>query len=219
MKALTEKHIQALELRKKGWSYSAIKTKLGIAKSTASAWLNEYPLSHDQLAKLQFNNEHRIEAYRETMAKKKQALLNNSIAEQEQIIGNLTEQELYVAGLALYWGEGGKTRYSTLTFANTDPRMIKFFLTWLLKAMHYPFDRIRIKMQLYKDMSIVDEMRYWQRVTGLGADQFKRPYIKETTLRGLTYKNRGHGTCNIIASGLKFARPVFAGMELLARMY
>lgn len=219
MKALLEKHVRALELRKQGSSYSAIKKELGISKSTASNWLNKYPLSHEQLDKLQFHNEHRIEAFRTTMAKKKQKLFDEAVVDQEKIIGNLTEKELYLCGLALYWGEGGKTQYSSMTFANTDPRMIRFFLFWLRRAIHYPDDHIKIKMHLYKDMDIEVEMRYWVGVTGLGVEHFVKPYIKETTLKGLTYKSRGHGTCNVIANGLKYARPVFAGMEFFASKY
>ena len=218
-KPLFEKHARALELRKRGWSYSAIKRELEISKSTASNWLHKYPLSHEQLDKLQFHNEHRIEAFRATMAKKKQALFDAAVGDQEKFIGNLTEKELYLCGLALYWGEGGKTQYANLTFANTDPRMIRFFLEWLRRAIHYPNDHIKIKMHLYKDMSIEDEMKYWGEVTGLSVEHFVKPYIKETTLKGLTYKTRGHGTCNVIANGLKYARPVFAGMEFLASKY
>lgn len=218
-RALLEKHVQAIELRKKGWSYSAIKKELGISKSTASAWLNKYPLSHEQLDKLQFHNEHRIEAFRTTMAKKKQKLTDEAIVSQEKIIGQLTEKELYLCGLALYWGEGGKTQYSSLTFANTDPRMIRFFLMWLRRSINYPDASIRVKLHLYKDMDIDREMGYWQGVTDLGADHFVKPYIKDTTLRGLTYKSIGHGTCNILAGGLRYSRPIFAGMEVLSRMY
>ena len=219
MRSLLEKHVQALELRKRGWSYSAIKKELGIAKSTASAWLNKYPLTHEQLDKLQFHNEHRIEAFRATMAKKKQKLFDDAVGDQERIIGELTEKELYLCGLALYWGEGGKTQYSSLTFANTDPRMIKFILAWFRLSIHYPEDHIKIKLHLYKDMDIGQETRYWMQITKLGVNHFSKPYIKETTLKGLTYKTRGHGTCNVIASGLKYARPVFGAMEFLSRKY
>jgi hypothetical protein len=218
-KALLEKHVRALELRKIGWSYSAIKRELGIAKSTASAWLNKYPLSREQLDKLQFHNEHRIERFRTTMAKKKQKLFDDEVEVQRKMIGKLTEKELYLSGLALYWGEGGKTQYSSMTFANTDPRMIRFFLEWLRRAICYPVGHIKIKLHLYKDMNIDDETKYWSQITGFGEDHFAKPYIKETTLRGLTYKTRGHGTCSVVACGLKFARPVFAGMEVLSRMY
>ncbi|MFH2019273.1 MAG: helix-turn-helix domain-containing protein [bacterium] len=219
MKALLEKHVRAIELRKKGWSYSAIKKELGIAKSTASSWLNKYPLSHDQLDKLLFHNERRIEKFRATMAKKKQLLFDEAVRNQEMMIGDLTLKELYLIGLALYWAEGGKTIYSELSISNTDPRMIRFCLEWLRRAIHYPNENIRIKLHLYRDMDIETEIQYWMRITGLGKKHFSKPYIKPTTLKGLTHKTRGHGTCNIVAGGLKFSRPVFAGMDVLARTY
>lgn len=97
--------------------------------------------------------------------------------------------------------------------------MIRFFLAWLRQAIHYPDEQIKIKLHLYKDMNVGVETKYWKTITGLGNDHFAKPYIKETTLRGLTYKTRGHGTCNVIAGRLKYARPVFAGMEVVARMF
>ncbi|MBP9669833.1 helix-turn-helix domain-containing protein [Candidatus Woesebacteria bacterium] len=219
MKALLEKHVRALELRKKGWSYSAIKKELGIAKSTASVWLNKYPLTHEQLDKLQFHSEHRIESFRATMAKKKQKLLDVAVTNQIKAIGKLTEKELYLCGLALYWGEGAKTRYTELGFSNTDPRMIRFYLQWLKVCVKFPIDLVKVRLHLYRDMDIKHETDYWMNTLGLKIYNFKKPYIKPTTLKGLTYKSRGHGTCNVIASGLKFSRPALAGMEVLASMY
>ena len=219
MKALMEKHVRALELRKLGWSYSAIKRELGIAKSTASAWLNKYPLSHEQLDKLQFHNEHRIEVFRMTMAKKKQKLFDLAVAEQKNEIGELTERELYLCGLALYWGEGAKTRYSELGFSNTDPRMIRFYLKWLNVCVKFPLDSVTVRLHLYRDMDVETEIKYWMGQTNLSRLSFGKAYVKPTTLKGLTYKSRGHGTCNIIASGLTFSRPALAGMEVLSRKY
>ncbi len=45
-------------------------------------------------------------------------------------IGQLSEREFLVLGLALYAGEGSKTR-NDISFANSDPRMILLFVTWL----------------------------------------------------------------------------------------
>ena len=219
VKVLVEKHVRAIELRKQGWSYSAIKNELKISKSTASMWLRHLPLSQKQLDALLFHNEHRIERFRTTMAKKKEIAFNLALRAQKGQIGTLTQREIYLCGLALYWSEGSKTTYSKLIFSNTDPRMIKFYLVWLKLGVVYPLERIRIKLHLYMDMCVEDETHYWMGVTGLRASQFVKPYIKTTTLRGITYKTRGHGTCNIIASGLQYARPALAGMEVLAEYF
>lgn len=37
--------LKAITLRKKGMSYSQIKTEIGISKSTLSGWLSDMPLS------------------------------------------------------------------------------------------------------------------------------------------------------------------------------
>lgn len=214
-----EKHVRALELRKRGWSYSAIKKELGISKSTASMWLRHLPLSHQQLDKLLFHNEHRIECFRATMARKREAAFLSALREQQSKIGTLSDRDIYLCGLALHWGEGSKTKYSELIFSNTDNRMIKFYLVWLQRGIGYPLDKVKIKLHLYKDMSIENEVKYWSRITGISLDHFVKPYIKKTTLRGITYKTRGHGTCNVIAGGLRYARPALAGMEVLARYF
>jgi hypothetical protein len=153
------------------------------------------------------------------MAAKKKQLFDSAILEQEMMLGNLSERELYLCGLALYWGEGGKTIYSELTFTNTDPRMIRFYLHWLREVVHCPEEKIKVKLHLYRDMDFESELEYWMKITGVKRDHFTKPYIKATTLKGLTYKSRGHGTCNLIAGGLTYSRPVFAAMEVLSRKY
>ena len=63
-----------------------------------------------------------------------------------EAIGQLSEREFLVAGTALYAGEGAK-RDGSLRFANTDPRMILFFVTWL--RAFYSIDESRLRLRLY----------------------------------------------------------------------
>lgn len=42
---------KAINLRKKGYSYSQIKEELGTSKSTLSAWLCDMPLSKERIKK------------------------------------------------------------------------------------------------------------------------------------------------------------------------
>ena len=216
--AKRKEHEEALRLRRLGWSYSAIKKKIEVSKSSLSLWLRDYPLTKEQIYKLQ-HNEVVAEKFRETMKKKREKAFSDALNIQNAEIGSLSKRELYLVGLALYWGEGGKTKYSELTFANTDPRMIKFYLKWLMSSLGFPKEKIRIRLHLYKDMIIDDEVRYWMNVTGLEKSHFVNPYIKDSYYSKLSRMSWGHGTCNVISGGVKYARPVFAGMEVLSRMY
>ena len=47
---------------------------------------------------------------------------------------SFSKRELYIAGLFLYWGEGLKLLKSSISLNNTDPKVIKFYLYWLIKS-------------------------------------------------------------------------------------
>ncbi len=50
-------------------------------------------------------------------------------------IGDLSERELLLIGAVLYWAEGGKSkpwsRREWLEFINSDPDVIRLYVTWL----------------------------------------------------------------------------------------
>ena len=74
-------------------------------------------------------------------------------------------------------------------------------------------------MHLYADMNERIEMDFWSSKLGLPLTQFKKPYIKKTTLRGLTYKTFGHGTCNLIVGGRDLTERVLMGIKVIADKY
>ena len=173
-------HQKALFLRKQGKSYSQIKKNLGISKSTLSYWLRDYPLSKQRIKELRDNNEQRIEKFRETMRKKKERRLFRVYEEQKKIIFPFTQRDFFIAGLFLYWGEGGKTRFSNISISNTDPSVLKFFINWLIKIFRISKKKLKISLHLYKDMDIEKEMKFWSQCLDIPISQFYKPYIKKT---------------------------------------
>lgn len=219
--SLIEKHLRAIELRKQGWSYSQIKKELQVSKSSLSLWLRQYPLTKDQLHKLVNGSarELRVERYRLTRQASREKRLREIYNHERARMVPLSKRELWVAGLFLYWGEGGKTADGTVVLSNTNPKVVKFFLYWLTKVCFIKKPQIRIRLHLYKDMIVSEEIEYWSRELGLHPDQFQRPYVKATTLRGLTYKTFGHGTCNLIVHGQKLRHQILMGIEAIADYY
>lgn len=95
MKALLEKHAKALELRKLGWSYSAIKDELKVSKASLSLWLHNYPLSERQIRQLSpLSRERRIEHFRETFRKKRQNILKEAYSIEKDRIEKLSQRDL-----------------------------------------------------------------------------------------------------------------------------
>ena len=213
-------HQKALELRTQGMSYSQIRDILGVSKSTLSPWLKDYPLSKERIGELRDHNEKRIERFRQTMQKKRNDRVEGVYTVQKKKLLPLSKRELLIAGLMLYWGEGTKSGTSALLLANTDPAMIKFFMRWIDKSFGISKNMLRIRLHLYKDMLVKDQLRYWSRELKIPTSQFSSPYIKKTTSVRINHKGGfGHGTCNIGVNSVPLKEKVLMSIKAIADAY
>jgi len=207
---------KAIELRKRGMSYSQIKAKLGISKSTLSGWLYDLPLSEKRIRELRDFSPMRIERCRNTKMKKRQTRLDSVYELVSKDIGKLSKKDLFLSGLFLYWGEGTKVnRYST-AFTNTDPLMVKFFVKWVTTCFDINKSELTVLLHLYTDMNIKEVTNFWSKELDIPFNQFKRPYIKESKLSGLTYKGGfGKGTCNVRIGGRNLAEYINQALKYM----
>lgn len=213
--ALHKERAEAVRMRKSGASYSQIKDALKVSKSTLSLWLRDIPLSDSRMKELRDNSAIRIEHFRATMKGKKDARLAEVYRQASKKIGKLSQRELFIAGLFLYWGEGGKTTTTTTTISNTDPAVLRFFIEWLL-SLGVAKERIRAKIHLYKDMDVEMETKYWARTLGIKSKNFRKPYIKDSTRSGLSYSQKfTHGTCNVYFENRDVMEMVLMGLEYI----
>ena len=104
---------KARKLRRKGISVKSIASLLGISKGTARIWVRDIILNVEQLQKLRES-----ELKGKELGRLKGALIQkerrfNLIEESKRKgiaeLAHLSEREILIAGLALYWGEGSKT--------------------------------------------------------------------------------------------------------------
>jgi hypothetical protein len=87
----------------------------------------------------------------------------------------MTEQEFLLAGVALYAGEGGK-RDGSVRFANTDPRMIRFFCAWLRRFFDVDESRLRLYPYLHHGLDIEAANQFWSELTAVPLSQFGKPF-------------------------------------------
>ena len=190
-------------------SYSQIKNTLKISKSTLSCWLRDYPLSKQRIDELRGSNEHRIEKFRETMRRKHENRLKEIYKTEKESILPLSDREIFIFGLGLYWGEGTKRQMKELSISNTDPDLIKFFIHWLQKNLDVPKQKIRILLHLYEDMNVEEQTNYWSKTLNIPLSQFNHPYMKKTSQTDINHKGGfGHGTCNASVGSVPLAEKV-----------
>ena len=127
---------RARELRAQSWTLQDIATELGVSKSSVSLWVRDVEFVPNPRRRSHWTrtNPHPLHLA-------KLAEVERCHREGAERIGVLSEREFLVLGAALYAGEGAKTR-DTLAFANSDPRLIRIFVTWLRRF----FDDRRVEV-------------------------------------------------------------------------
>ena len=206
---------KAIRLRKEGKSYSQIKEALGISKSTLHYWLRDFPLSQKRIRELRDNNPKRIENFRNTMRRKREARFEIVYQKAKRDIGKLSRRDIFIAGFFLYWAEGTKTASYTTSVANSDPSVLRFFISWL-KLIGVDRKKLKLRLHLYEDMDVEKETRYWEKELEVPKSAFRRPYIKKTKQGRITYKGGfGHGTCNVIVDNRDTYEYVIMGLKYM----
>ena len=211
---------KVLELRRQGKSYSQIKQELKVSKGSLSLWLKDYPLSKERIRQLRDFSEIRIEKYSQTMKAKRQSRLDRFYKEEKSKNLPLTKKELFIAGLFLYWGEGMKDIKYPLGIYNTNPQLIKFALYWYKNILNIPLEKITIRLHLYSDMNITEEIKFWSNQLKMPLSRFGNPQIKKTKKAAIFYKGTfGHGTCGLLVNDVRLKEKIMASLKAIADYY
>ncbi|MDO8536974.1 MAG: hypothetical protein Q7R94_01880 [bacterium] len=202
---LRELKEKAIRLRlEKQLSYSAIRKQVPVAKSTLSAWLRQFPLSReriDELKKVGWSKfEIKVERYRIAMREKREKKDNEEYEKYLRFFNKKISQKVFFSsGLMLYLAEGAKTNNYTVSVANTDSRIIKFFIKWLCNFFNVSRARIKVQLHLYESMNIEKERKFWKNELGFNKHQFYKPYITKYKKSSFLYKESfRHGTCSVM---------------------
>lgn len=191
-------------LRRRGLSLNQIKAKTSIPHTTIRTWITDITLSEKQLDVLKKRIQKYLQAGRiraQKVQKEKRIKNENKFISRGKLeIGQLSHRELLLTGIALYWAEGFKNKHEhRLGFCNSDPTMIRFYITWLQKCLKVKKTEMTMRLTLnhtYKDR--VDALEeYWSKFTGIPRDQFTKPFYQNTTWKKEFDTDNYHGVLRI----------------------
>ena len=98
----------------------------------------------------------------------------------------------------LYICEGSKYPSTRcLSFANSDPKMIKFFLSILRKCFDVDEKKFRCRIQQRCDQNPNELKKFWSSVTKIPLGQFYKNYADKRTKGKLTAKKDYKGVCSL----------------------
>jgi len=96
---------------------------------------------------------------------------------------NKTNIEIRTIGAMLYWGEGykgdDKNPAKLVDFANSDPDMIRVFISFMRKSFYLDEGKFRVLLYCYADQEVSSLIDFWSKTTGISRSQFTKPYIRK----------------------------------------
>ena len=196
----------AVELRKAGKSYNDISVTLGIPKSTLVYWFKDEKWSSAIKSQLTYKAQARAKKRLQAMSlvnKQRWEMWRAGFrAQAEGEFNKLKNNNLFLAGLMLYWAEGDSNIKNPLRLANVTPEIIKLYIKFLIEICCVEKSKIKINLIIYPDLNEKICKRFWMKQTSLSEDNFYKTQIiqgKHPT------KRINHGVCLVIVSsrGLK----------------
>jgi transcriptional regulator with XRE-family HTH domain len=178
-RAKDDMRAKARELRLQGWTYDQIEAELGCSRSSVSLWVRDLPKperkrSHKEAAAIARKGwEAKLRVRDEERQRTKETA--------KQAVGSMSDRELFLIGVGLYWAEGCKDkpydRRESVAFVNSDPGMIKVFLAWL-DLLGVARERLRYIVMIHENADVPAAEQYWANLVGVD-----RPAFNKTTLK------------------------------------
>ena len=113
-------------------------------------------------------------------------------------------------GLGLYWGEGNKRYTKSLRLSNTDPKLIKKYIEFLIRIYNIDQAKLKFGLQVFGDLDGSKSLDFWVKTLGVKKGQFQKiVYIKK---RGIgTYKHSAKYGVLIVYFNNKRLRDIICG--------
>ncbi|MGW4511074.1 hypothetical protein ACWEO4_03560 [Streptomyces sp. NPDC004393] len=171
---------RARELRLQGWTYDRIEAELGCSRSSVSLWVRDLPRPEPR-----FTPEEQQALMREGLARRRAAedegrkkIRLAAVGD----VGELTDRELFVAGIALYWAEGSKSkpydRRERVVFVNNDPGVIRTYLAWL-DLLEVDRKHLGFRVLIHESADVEAAQRHWAGIADVDVSVFAKPTLKK----------------------------------------
>lgn len=218
MKKLEEIKREAMQLRRKGYSYTHISRETGVSKSTLSGWLAKIPYQPNEETVATIGKARAASGLAKSRLKLESIL--NAQAEAKKEIANLSARDLFMVGLGLYIGEGSKS-HSVVRIVNANPQIILLAIRWFNEALGIPKDNFSLRVHMYPDSNEKEVLTFWRKETGFSPGQFRKSQVdyregKKSSKNGKTPYGTAHlsvNSCGQKEFGVFLSRKIEAWSE------
>ena len=202
---------EAKKLRSNGASVKAIARQVGVSRSSVSRWVRDILLTEEQRARLRPCGVAGGESNRKKFAEKRLAY------RQEGSIKAKENNLLHVMGCMLYWSEGDHTNNpNAMRFSNSDPAMVRLFVSFLKSQMCVFDDEISVYINCYTDKHDVESIEsYWLKELELPSSCLRkttadhRPACTKIRRNGILE----WGTCRLVVNDVRIIQRIYGAIQ------
>ncbi len=179
---ISERH-KAVTLRRQGHSLKEIAAALNVAKSSVSLWVRDVALSSSAKKVLLTKIKLGQFVAAERKKAKTRAIEDEYLQQARKELDAATLSPFYKKLLCslIYWCEGTKSPKAGATFINSDPSLIKQFLSLLRSSFEIDERKFHPCLHLHSYHSKAKQLDFWSGITNIDRSQFIKPYVKPNT--------------------------------------
>lgn len=197
---------KARELRLKGkYSFAQLQRLTGIPSSTLRNWCNDISIGT------------KWDTLINTNLRKREELKKSEITALSSLKA-LDEKFLKILCSLLYWCEGSKYPSSNkVSFTNSDPTLIKLFVTLLRKSFPLNEFKFTVRLQLHESHNFNKLRKYWSGLLKISEKQFLKPTV--TKANGGKHRSNYLGTCTVVYGDYKVQLKLIGLYEEFAKLF
>lgn len=209
---------EAFFLRKQKKSYREIAELLNVSKGTISYWFKDIDWSKDIQEQLTVKSKKisskRLEHLNLLKKEKYKDLYEQAEKEAIKEFVKLKTNQLFVAGISIYWGEGDRVfKNGSVRVSNSDSRMLVVFRKFLLEICDIDIRKLKGYILIYPDHFPEECLGFWSKSVGVDIQQFYKP----TVIQGKHKSNKlSHGVCTIGVNNKFLKKKILTWINLIA---
>ena len=193
-----------------------IARRVGVSKSSVSHWVRDIELTPEQQEMLRLRNpayNRQLLGTRNNAAKRRAERI--AYQEEGRALARSGSQ-LHAAGCMLYWAEGARQR-NTVRFVNSDPEMVRVFVSFLKSCFQVPEEKLRLTCNLFADHQTRqwEIEQYWLDVAGLPRSCLCKSTVNTYSKHSKKKRTNKlpYGTCRVAVSSTRVVQSIYGSIQ------
>lgn len=116
---------------------------------------------------------------------------------------NISDAQLFGLGIGLYWGEGNKANKNTVRLGNSDAKLLKIFIAFLIRFFGIEKEDLRFHLHIFTDIKIDDAKKYWIKELNISEEQIYKPFVSISGSIGTYRRKSEYGVMTVYYGNTK----------------